>query len=297
MCVFAYGQTGSGKTFTIQGTPENPGIVPRALDELFSLKTRYETQLGYTVTFECYIVELYLDQLHDLLCPTDLPASEKPRLELREDPETKMINILNVQQHALESFEEAQAVYELGIRQRKTACTAMNEDSSRSHFIFSVIVNTFNHNSSTRSTAKISFVDLAGSERVKKTNPTLAQQKEANEINKSLLSLKEIIRKLSEGASSHVPYRDNKLTQLMRDSIGGNSKTLMFVNVSPADYNAQETKLSLFFGESAKKIKNNVQKNVDSQEVARLKEENAHLRRQLHHQPSSASASQSFSLI
>ena len=151
----------------------------------------------------------------------------------------------------------------------------MNEDSSRSHFIFSIIVNTFNHNTNTRSSAKISFVDLAGSERCKKSNPTVAQQKEANEINKSLLSLKDVIRKLSEGgpANQYVPYRDNKLTHLMRDSIGGNSKTLMFVNISPADYNSQETKLSLFFGENAKKIKNNISKNVESQEVARLKDE------------------------
>ena len=132
----------------------------------------------------------------------------------------------------------------------------MNEDSSRSHFIFSIIVNTYNHNTNATSTAKISFVDLAGSECVKKSNPTVAQQKEANEINKSLLSLKEVIRKLSEGNGQFVPYRDNKLTQLMRDSIGGNSKTLMFVNISPADYNSQETKLSLYWGDNAKKIKN-----------------------------------------
>lgn len=143
-------------------------------------------------------------------------------------------------------------------------------------------MNTFNHNTNTRSTAKISFVDLAGSERVKKSNPTLAQQKEANEINKSLMSLKDVIRKLSEGPTDqYVPYRDNKLTQLMRDSIGGNSKTLMFVNISPADYNSQESKMSLIFAENAKKIKNNVSKNVESKEVAKLKDEIIALRRQL----------------
>ena len=96
------------------------------------------------------------------------------------------------------------------------------------------------------------------------------------------MSLKDVIRKLSEGPSNqYIPYRDNKLTLLMRDSIGGNAKTLMFVNISPADYNSQETKLSLFFGESAKKIKNDVRKNVESQEVAKLKDELLQLKRQL----------------
>ena len=96
------------------------------------------------------------------------------------------------------------------------------------------------------------------------------------------MSLKDVIRKLSEGPSDqYVPYRDNKLTQLMRDSIGGNSKTLMFVNISPADYNSQESKMSLIFAENAKKIKNNVSKNVESKEVAKLKDEVNALRRQL----------------
>lgn len=154
----------------------------------------------------------------------------------------------------------------------------MNEASSRSHFIFSIIVSTFDHNTNTRSTAKLSFVDLAGSERVKKSNADLEQQKEAHAINKSLMSLQDVIRKLSEGPSNqYVPYRDNKLTQLMRDSIGGNSKTLMFVNISPADYNSQETKMSLHYAENAKKIKNN----VESKEVSKLKEELATLKRQL----------------
>ena len=175
VCLFAYGQTGSGKTYTIQGTPENPGIVPRALSELFMLKNKYESNHNYTINFECYIVELYLDQLHDLLYSPETSQSEKPKLELVKDPNTEMISINNVQMCQLQSLEDAKEVYEFGVRQRKTACTAMNEDSSRSHFIFSIIVNTFDHNTNQRSTAKISFVDLAGSERVKKSNPTVAQ--------------------------------------------------------------------------------------------------------------------------
>jgi len=115
----------------------------------------------------------------------------------------------------------------------------MNDDSSRSHFVFTLIVHTTNHTTNQKTTAKISFVDLAGSERINKSNTNIEQLKEAIKINKSLTALKDVIRALSQGTNSQfVPYRNNKLTELMRDSIGGNSKTLMFVNISPADYNS-----------------------------------------------------------
>lgn len=125
----------------------------------------------------------------------------------------------------------------------------MNDSSSRSHFVFALIVNTTNLDTNQHSSSKISFVDLAGSEKVNKAKPTINQLMEAKAINQSLSSLKDVIRSLSAGTQNQfVPYRNNKLTHLMRDSIGGNSKTLMFVNISPADYNSQESKMSLFFG-------------------------------------------------
>lgn len=115
-----------------------------------------------------------------------------------------------------------------------------------------------------------------------KSKPTLSQLKEAKSINTSLSALKDVIRALSQGQTNQfVPYRNNKLTHLMRDSIGGNSKTLMFVNISPADYNAQETKMSLFFGCDVKQVKNEVKKNTESAEVSKLKEENQQLRKQI----------------
>ena len=159
----------------------------------------------------------------------------------------------------------------------------MNEASSRSHFIFSVIVTTTNLSTNQQSKAKLSFVDLAGSEKVKKAKPTHIQLKEGISINKGLGALREVIIKLSQDNSnnSHVPYRNNPLTKLMKDSIGGNSKTLMFVNISPADYNSQESYMSLFFGSSAKEIKNDVRQNVESQEVTKLKNELESLKRYL----------------
>ena len=231
------------------------------------------------------MVELYLDKLNDLLAPTDDhdPNARKPKLELREDQDTKMINIINVQTLPVNSLQEANEIYEYGIMQRKTAHTAMNEASSRSHFIFTIIVTTTNLSTNKQSRAKLSFVDLAGSEKVKKSNPSPAQLKEGIAINKGLGALKEVIMKLSQenGAGAHVNYRDNLLTKLMRDSIGGNSKTLMFVNISPADYNSQESYMSLFYGSSAKQIKNDVRQNVESQEVTKLKYELEQLKRQL----------------
>ena len=160
-----------------------------------------------------------------------------------------MIFIQGVTQIKIDSIEEAFQTYQLGISQRKTSMTAMNDSSSRSHFVFSLIVTNTNLDTNQKSTSKISFVDLAGSEKINKSKPTINQLKEAKAINQSLSSLKDVIRSLSSGQTQqYVPYRNNKLTHLMRDSIGGNSKTLMFVNISPADYNDQESKMSLFFG-------------------------------------------------
>ena len=188
------------------------------------------------------------------------PNQRKPKLDLREDPETGMMSIMNVQTLPVNSLQEANKIYEYGIQQRKTAHTQMNDASSRSHFIFAIIVTTTNLSTNQQSKAKLSFVDLAGSEKVKKSHPTPTQLKEGIAINKGLGALKEVIIKLSQdnGNTQHVPYRNNPLTKLMKDSIGGNSKTLMFVNISPADYNSQESYMSLFFGSSAKQIKNDV---------------------------------------
>lgn len=141
------------------------------------------------------MVELYLDQLHDLL----LPSQTQRKLEIRDDPSTGMIFIQGVTQIKIDSIEEAFQTYQLGISQRKTSMTAMNDSSSRSHFVFSLIVTNTNLDTNQKSTSKISFVDLAGSEKINKSKPTINQLKEAKAINQSLSSLKDVIRSLSSG--------------------------------------------------------------------------------------------------
>jgi len=163
------------------------------------------------------------------------------------------------------SLQEATHTYDKGIRNRKVHSTEMNAVSSRSHVIFSIVVETINNDTNQRSKGKISFVDLAGSERMDKSNPNVSRLKEMNSINTSLKALGDVIQNLSNGSHrSHIPYRNNKLTHLMKDSIGGNSKTLMFVNIAPTDYDSQESKMSLFFGDRVKLIQNEAQKNTES---------------------------------
>jgi hypothetical protein len=146
----------------------------------------------------------------------------------------------------------------------------MNAASSRSHSVFAIMVETIDSVTKKTITGKMSLVDLAGSERADKTGAGAERLKEAQNINKSLSALGDVIAALSEG-EKFIPYRNNKLTQLMQDSLGGNAKTLMFVNFSPADYNADETTTSLQYAARVKKIVNNASKQAESEEVTRLK--------------------------
>lgn len=146
----------------------------------------------------------------------------------------------------------------------------MNASSSRSHSIFAIMVETVDSVTKKTITGKMSLVDLAGSERADKTGASADRLKEAMSINKSLSALGDVIAALSEG-EKFIPYRNNKLTQLMQDSLGGNAKTLMFVNFSPADYNSDETSNSLVYASRVKKIVNNASKQAESEEVSRLK--------------------------
>jgi len=146
----------------------------------------------------------------------------------------------------------------------------MNEASSRSHLIFSILIDSLNTNTSVRTIGKLSFVDLAGSEKSSKTGVDKQGQEEANAINMSLSALGNVIAALSEGAK-FIPYRNHVLTKVMKDSLGGTAKTLMFVNCSPSVYNEAETKNSLDYAQRVKKIKNNVNKNVETKESLKLK--------------------------
>ena len=161
-------------------------------------------------------------------------------------------------------------LFRLGNQERHVGATLMNAESSRSHSIFSIVAEVYDNTTKRTTYGKLSLVDLAGSERADKTGASAERLKEAQSINKSLSALGNVIAALSDGVK-FIPYRDNKLTQLMQDSLGGNAKTLMFVNFSPADYNSDETVSSLSYATRVKKITNNVARQAESEEVTRLK--------------------------
>ena len=261
--VFAYGQTGSGKTYTIQGSPDNPGLTPRIFEELFTI---LDSMDNFEISLSWYMVELYLESLKDLLKPKK--QEEKP-LEIKENAHG-MVVVEGANEIPLSSLEEANKIFEFGLENRKTASTNMNETSSRSHLVFSIIINSRNKQTNQRTIGKLSLVDLAGSERVSKTGATKDRLKEALAINKSLSALGNVISALGEGKKQHIPYRDNKLTMLMKDSLGGNAKTLMFVNISPADYNCDESNTSLTYAKRVKNIKNFAVKNTQSKQTDKM---------------------------
>ncbi|XP_057809328.1 kinesin-like protein KIN-14E [Salvia miltiorrhiza] len=264
VCIFAYGQTGSGKTFTIYGSEGNPGLTPRAISELFRIMKRDGKKFSFTL--KAYMVELYQDTLIDLLLPKN---AKRLKLEIKKDSKG-MVVVENVTVLSISSYEELRNIIERGSEQRHTTGTMMNEQSSRSHLILSIIIESTNLQSQSVSRGKLSFVDLAGSERVKKSGSSGDQLKEAQSINKSLSALGDVIGALSS-SNQHIPYRNHKLTMLMSDSLGGNAKTLMFVNVSPAQSNLDETYNSLSYASRVRSIVNDPSKNVSSKEVARLK--------------------------
>ncbi|KAJ0040808.1 hypothetical protein Pint_28780 [Pistacia integerrima] len=264
VCIFAYGQTGSGKTFTIYGSEINPGITPRAITELFRILKRDSNKFSFSL--KAYMVELYQDTLVDLLLPRN---AKRLKLDIKKDSKG-MVAVENVTVVSVSTFEELKSIIQRGSDQRHTSGTQMNEESSRSHLVLSIVIESTNLQTQSVARGKLSFVDLAGSERVKKSGSSGSQLKEAQSINKSLSALGDVISALSSG-SQHIPYRNHKLTMLMSDSLGGNAKTLMFVNVSPAESNLDETYNSLLYASRVRSIVNDPSKNISSKEVARLK--------------------------
>lgn len=209
--IFAYGQTGSGKTFTIQGKENNPGLVQRCLCFLYNLNM--EVELSF--------IEIYNENMIDLL-------DDKKILNIREDP-FKSVTIDNLTIVKPKDYESSLLYYETGIKTRKTKSTDMNLESSRSHSIFTLYIKNKTNNICKES--KLSFVDLAGSERLKNLEIENVKIKETANINKSLFCLGQIIYKLSEDKNKHIGYRDSKLTFLLKDSLGGNSKLRVVGNV------------------------------------------------------------------
>ncbi|KAG5534424.1 hypothetical protein RHGRI_022523 [Rhododendron griersonianum] len=264
VCVFAYGQTGSGKTFTIYGSEDNPGLTPRAASELFRILKRDSKNVQFSLKVN--MVELYQDVLVDLLLPKN---SKRLKLDIKKDSKG-MVSIDNVTVVSISTLDELNSIIRRGSEQRHTSGTGTNEHSSRSHVILSIVVESTNLQTQSVARGKLSFVDLAGSERTKKSGSHGVQLKEAQSINKSLSALGDVISALFSG-NQHIPYRNHKLTMLMSDSLGGNAKTLMFVNISPAETNLDETNNSLTYASRVRAVVNDPKKNVSSKEVLRLK--------------------------
>ena len=285
VCIFAYGQTGSGKTFTMNGVEDGPpelrGITPRAVIELFDNLDR-DAKKYKSRKITTFVTELYRDGLVDLLRDDDIKG--RPKLVIKHN-KRGIVFVQNVTVEEVDSAAELQAVFDRAVKQRHVTATDMNSESSRSHLICSVMVETVVALSGITLFGKLTLVDLAGSERVGKSNVSGEGLKEAQSINKSLSALGDVISALTKGAK-HIPYRNHPLTHMMSDSIGGNAKTLMFVNVSPADYNAAETQSSLDYALRVKKVKNKAKK--EDKEVAGLKAQLAALKAEMASNPRGA---------
>jgi len=223
------------------------------------------------VKVSTYFVELYNDQLVDLYFRLDHKKYEKPpKLEIKVDAK-KVVVIKNAIIKDAADFEELNSLFDRGNKQRHVGATRMNAGSSRSHSVFSILIENKDLNTGKVSSGKLSLVDLAGSERADKTGATGERLHEATSINTSLSALGDVISALCRN-DPYIPIRNNKLTQVLQDGLGGNAKTLMFVNISPADYNASETMSSLDYASRVKQIKNSATKTQEGEEVARLRD-------------------------
>mmetsp|Transcript_26711 Transcript_26711/g.83676 ORF Transcript_26711/g.83676 Transcript_26711/m.83676 type:complete len:706 (+) Transcript_26711:541-2658(+) len=241
VCIFAYGQTGAGKTFTMMGPhdPEMRGVNTRALGELFRLSGERSTEIRDDI--QVSVLEIYNETIRDLLA--EEVGAEK--LEVRQGPHGNYVPGLTTVN--VTSLDEVLELLSMAEDNRSTVSTNMNEHSSRSHLMLSVYVESTNLLTGEAYRGKLHLVDLAGSERINKSGATGQALKEAQNINKSLSALGDVIAALASRNKGHVPFRNSKLTFLLQDSLGGNSKVMMFVNISPAVYNVSETLCSLNF--------------------------------------------------
>lgn len=267
--IFAYGQTGTGKTYTMEGVrgdPEKRGVIPNSFDHIFTHISRSQNQ-QYLV--RASYLEIYQEEIRDLLS-----KDQTKRLELKERPDTG-VYVKDLSSFVTKSVKEIEHVMNVGNQNRSVGATNMNEHSSRSHAIFVITIECSevgldgeNH----IRVGKLNLVDLAGSERQAKTGAQGERLKEATKINLSLSALGNVISALVDGKSTHIPYRDSKLTRLLQDSLGGNAKTVMVANVGPASYNVEETLTTLRYANRAKNIKNKPRVNEDPKD-ALLREE------------------------
>ncbi|XP_004249436.1 kinesin-like protein KIN-5C [Solanum lycopersicum] len=268
--IFAYGQTGTGKTYTMEGEckrsksghnselPPGAGVIPRAVKQIFDMLESQNAEYSVKVTF----LELYNEEITDLLAPDDLSKvsvedRQKKQLPLMEDGKGGVL-VRGLEEEIVTSASEIFALLERGSAKRRTAETLLNKQSSRSHSLFSITIHIKEANTEGEELikcGKLNLVDLAGSENISRSGAREGRAREAGEINKSLLTLGRVISALVEHLG-HVPYRDSKLTRLLRDSLGGRTKTCIIATVSPAVHCLEETLSTLDYAHRAKNIKN-----------------------------------------
>ncbi|XP_016835853.1 kinesin-like protein KIF1C isoform X1 [Cricetulus griseus] len=279
VCIFAYGQTGAGKSYTMMGKQEESqaGIIPQLCEELFEkINDNCNEEMSYSV--EVSYMEIYCERVRDLLNPKN-----KGNLRVREHPLLGPY-VEDLSKLAVTSYTDIADLMDAGNKARTVAATNMNETSSRSHAVFTIVFTQKKHdtetNLSTEKVSKISLVDLAGSERADSTGAKGTRLKEGANINKSLTTLGKVISALAEVSkkkkkTDFIPYRDSVLTWLLRENLGGNSRTAMVAALSPADINYDETLSTLRYADRAKQIKCNAVINEDpnAKLVRELKEE------------------------
>uniref|UniRef100_A0A8C7H6D8 Kinesin family member 13B n=1 Tax=Oncorhynchus kisutch TaxID=8019 RepID=A0A8C7H6D8_ONCKI len=285
-CIFAYGQTGSGKSYTMMGSVDSPGLIPRLCSSLFD-RTLLEQREGEGFTIEVSYMEIYNEKVRDLLDP----KGSRQALRVREH---KVLGpyVDGLSRLAVANYKDIESLMSEGNKSRTVAATNMNEESSRSHAVFNIILThtlkDLQSGTSGEKVSKLSLVDLAGSERAAKTGATGERMKEGSNINKSLTTLGLVISALAEqgcgkNKTKFVPYRDSVLTWLLKDSLGGNSRTAMVATVSPAADNYDETLSTLRYADRAKSIVNHAVVNEDpnARIIRELREEVEKLRDQL----------------
>uniref|UniRef100_A0A4W3ILQ6 Kinesin family member 13B n=1 Tax=Callorhinchus milii TaxID=7868 RepID=A0A4W3ILQ6_CALMI len=285
-CIFAYGQTGSGKSYTMMGTKDKPGLIPRLCSTLFE-RTLQEENDEQSFKVEVSYMEIYNEKVRDLLDP----KGSRQTLKVREH---KVLGpyVDGLSRLAVASYKDIESLMSEGNKSRTVAATNMNEESSRSHAVFNIILThtlyDLQSGTSGEKVSKLSLVDLAGSERAAKSGAVGDRLKEGSNINKSLTTLGLVISALADQAAGKnrnkfVPYRDSVLTWLLKDSLGGNSKTAMIATVSPSADNYDETLSTLRYADRAKNIINHAVVNEDPNAtiIRELREEVEKLREQL----------------
>lgn len=265
VCMFAYGQTGSGKTHSIMGRDDDPGLMHQFIADLFQ-RIAFISKEDIRIKVECSYYEIYNEKIHDLL-----GNDSKTPLRVREHP----INgpyIVDLSTIECASYEDVVYWVNIAQKRRVTACTSMNLKSSRSHTIFTLNITQdkdLDGEFKQSLSSKVNIVDLAGSERTHVVNATGKRLQESVLINKSLLTLGKVITQLAEfdfvrgSSNSYIPYRESVLTWLLKESLGGNSKTTMIATVSPANCHQEETLTTLRYAATARRVVNIVRINED----------------------------------